>query len=89
MLVDPDKHKIIEGLTPEQIAKMEKEMDSLQRDLKLIEASHGNEVLNLVLARGYLAKLFSNGRIVRYLTQHYGDILRELQSIVDAASLES
>jgi len=56
MLVDPEKHKVIEGLTTEQIAKMEKEMDSLHRDLKLIEASHGNEVLNLVLARGYLGE---------------------------------
>jgi len=89
MLVDPDKRKVIEGLTPEQIAKMEKEMDSLHRDLKLIEASHGNEVLNLVLARGYLAKLFGNGRVVRYLAQNYDDILRELQSIVEATSLES
>jgi ParB-like chromosome segregation protein Spo0J len=89
MLVDPDKRKVIEGLTPEQIAKMEKEMDSLQRDLKLIEASHGNEVLNLVLGRGYLAKLFSNARVVRYLAQHYPDILRELQAIVEATSLES
>jgi hypothetical protein len=89
MLVDPDKHKVIEGLTPEQIAKMEKEMDALHRDLKLVEASHGNEVLNLVLARGYLAKLFGNTRVVRYLSQHYGDILRELQAIVEATSLES
>lgn len=89
MLIDPDKRKVIEGLTPEQIAKMEKEMDSLHRDLKLIEASHGNEVLNLVLARGYLAKLFGNARVVRYLAQNYDDILRELQSIVEATSLES
>ena len=89
MLVDPDKHKVIEGLTPEQIAKMEKEMDALHRDLKLIEASHGNEALNLVLARGYLTKLFSNARVVRYLTQHYGDIFHELQVIVEATSLES
>jgi ParB-like chromosome segregation protein Spo0J len=89
MLVDPDKRKVIEGLTPEQIAKMEKEMDSLNRDLKLIEASHGNEVLNLVLARGYLAKLFGNARVVRYLAQNYDDIFRELQSIVEATSLES
>ena len=64
-------------------------MDSLHRDLKLIEASHGNEVLNLVLARGYLAKLFGNARVVRYLAQNYDDILRELQSIVEATSLES
>ena len=29
----------------------------LQRDLKAIEESYGNEVLNLVLARGYISKL--------------------------------
>ena len=45
MLVDPEKHKVIEGLSSEQIAKMEKEMDSLHRDLKLIEASHGNALV--------------------------------------------
>ncbi len=33
MLVDPDKHKGVDGLTPEQIAKMEKEMEDLQREL--------------------------------------------------------
>ena len=52
MLVDPDKHKHLDGLTPEQMAKMEKEMEILQRDLRMVEESHGNEVLNLVLARG-------------------------------------
>ena len=35
-----------------QVAKMEKEMEVLQCDLRLIEESHGNQILNLVLARG-------------------------------------
>ena len=35
-------------------------MANLQRDLKLVEDSYGGDVLNLVLARGYLAKLFSH-----------------------------
>jgi hypothetical protein len=64
-------------------------MEVLQRDLKMIEESHGNEVLNLVLARGYLGKLFGNARIVRYLSQHYGDIFHELQAILEGASLEA
>ena len=89
MLTDPESRTAIEGLTPEQISKMEREMDALQRDLKQVEASHGDEVLNLVLARGYLAKLFANARVVRYLAQNYADILRELQAISDATSLES
>jgi ParB-like chromosome segregation protein Spo0J len=88
MLVDPDKHKVVEGLTPEQIAKMQKEMETLQGDLKQVEESYGNEVLNLVLARGYLAKLIANARVVRYLSQHYSDIFRELQALPEGPSLE-
>jgi hypothetical protein len=89
MLVDPDKHKVVEGLTPEQVAKMEKEMEVLQRDLTLIEESHGNQVLNLVLARGYIAKSLGNGRVARYLGQHHADIFRELQSLSESSSLAS
>lgn len=89
MLIDPDKHKVIEGLTREQVAKMQNEMEVLQQELKLIEESHGNEVLNLVLARGYLGKLFGKGRIARYLNQNHADIFRELQSILEASSLET
>jgi len=89
MLVDPDKHKVVEGLTPEQVAKMEKEMETLQRDLALIEESHGNQVLNLVLARGYLTKLLGNARVARYLGQHHADIFRELQSVSESSSLDN
>lgn len=89
MLVDPEKHKPVDGLTPEQVAKMQKEMEVLQRELKLLEESHGNEVLNLVLARGYLGKLLVNARVVRYLSQHHGDIFRELQAIHETGSLDA
>lgn len=89
MLIEPDKHKIVQGLTPEQVSKMEKEMEVLQRDLKLVEESHGNQVLNLVLARGYIVKLFKNSRVVRYLGQHQADIFRELQTISEGSTLEN
>lgn len=89
MLVEPEKHKPVDGLTPEQVAKMQKEMEVLQRELKLLEESHGNEVLNLVLARGYLGKILGNTRIVRYLSQHHGDIFRELQAIHETGSLDA
>jgi RepB plasmid partitioning protein/ParB-like nuclease family protein len=89
MLIDPDRRKISEGLTPEQLAKMEKEMEALQRDLKVVEDSHGNAVLNLVLARGYLSKLFDNHRVARYLSQNHAEIYQELQKVADGASLDS
>jgi hypothetical protein len=89
MLLEPEKHKPGEGLTQEQVAKMNKEMEALQRDLKVIEESHGTEVLNLVLARGYLLKLFGNPRVTRYLTQRHSDIFQELKAILDGTSLEN
>lgn len=89
MLIDPDKHEVVEGLTAEQVTKMEREMEALQRDLKVVEESHGNHVLNLVLARSYLAHLFENGRIVRYLSQNHADIFRELQNVCEGNTLEN
>jgi len=89
MLLDPDKHKVVQGLTPEQVTKMEQEMDALQRDLKVVEESHGDSVLNLVLACGYLEKVFNNARVTRYLTQHHADIFGELQTIAAGSSLEN
>jgi hypothetical protein len=89
MLVEPGKHKAVKGLTSEQVAKMEKEMESLQQDLKLVEESHGNQVLNLVVARGYVSKLFENTRVTRYLGQHHPDIFRELQTMIENSSLEN
>lgn len=89
MLLDPDKHNLVEGLTQEAIVKMEKEMEVLQSGLKLVEESHGNQVLSLVLARSYLARLFDNGRVARYLGQHHADIFRELRTVCEGSSLEA
>jgi hypothetical protein len=37
----------------------------------------------LVLANGYLGKLPSNARVVRYLAQHQQEILSEFQKLVE------
>jgi ParB-like chromosome segregation protein Spo0J len=89
MLLDPAKHKAVKGLTPEEITKMEREMEALQRELKLVEESHGNQVLNLVLARGYVSTLFQNTRVTRYLTQRYAEIYKGLQAMSEEPSLEA
>jgi ParB-like chromosome segregation protein Spo0J len=89
MLVEPEKHKTVDGLTPEQMARMTKEMEVLQRDLKAIEESHGNHVLNLVMARAYVTKLFNNDRVTSYLNERYSDLFAELQTVLAGTSLES
>jgi ParB-like chromosome segregation protein Spo0J len=88
MLAEQVKEKSVEGMRPEDISRMEKEMEGLERDFKMIEESYAQNVLKLVLARGYLGKLLNNARIVRFLSSNYPEILAEFQIIVDAASLE-
>jgi hypothetical protein len=41
-LARPEQPKTVRGLTPEQMARMEREMEGLQREFKAVEASYGN-----------------------------------------------
>ncbi|HJW57587.1 MAG TPA: plasmid partitioning protein RepB C-terminal domain-containing protein [Burkholderiaceae bacterium] len=87
-LVEGKKDLKLAGVTPEQVAKMEREMANLQGQYKMIEQTYGQDVLNLVLAKGYLAKLLENKPILRYLRQRQSEVLAEFQSIVQTVSLE-
>lgn len=86
-LAQPDKPKRIKGLNAEQMARMESEMASLQREYRLIEENYGTDVLNLTLAKGYLGSLLGKARIVRYLAQHHPGMLSEFQKITEITSL--
>lgn len=85
-LVDPGKPKAPKSLSSEQLALMERETASLEREFKLAEQSYGTDHLDLVLAKGYLAKLLANARVVRYLAQHHQDLLSEFQKIAELES---
>ena len=76
------------GISPEDRARMEREMQGLRRNFKVLEETHGENVLRLVLAIGYLKKLLENARVVRYLSQHYPEILAEFQRMLEAPDLE-
>ncbi|KIM00567.1 putative transcriptional regulator [Paramagnetospirillum magnetotacticum MS-1] len=87
-LVHPDRPKKIGGITAEQMARMEREMETLQRDFKAVEASYGDDVLNLVIATGYLSKLVANPEIARFLESRHPDFLDKFRVIINAASLD-
>lgn len=87
LLVEGERGKDVRGLSPEDIARMEHEMESLGREFKLIEESHGKNVLNLVLVVGYLRKLLDNPRVTRHLSHHHPEILTEFQKLVETRNL--
>ena len=88
LLVDEKKATKQPGVTQEQMAKMEREMGNLQGQYKLVEQTYGQDVLNLVLAKGYLTKLLANKPVARYLKQKQPELLTEFEAIVQAASLD-
>ena len=88
MLVSENKPKKVTGVNADQMARMEREMGNLQEQFKLAEQSYGQDILNLVLAKGYLAKLMANEDVLRYLTKKHPDLLNEFGSIVRMVALD-
>jgi ParB-like chromosome segregation protein Spo0J len=87
-LVAGKKPKKLTGISPEQMLKMESEMTNLQEQYKLVEQTYGQDVLNLVLAKGYLAKLLENEPARHYLQRNQPDLFSEFKSIVATISLD-
>ncbi|MGO4306136.1 plasmid partitioning protein RepB C-terminal domain-containing protein [Cupriavidus sp. RAF12] len=87
-LVKGKKPRKLAGVSPEQMAKMEREMSNLQGQYKLVEQTYGQDVLNLVLAKGYLAKLLENESARQYVAQRHPDLMVEFDSIVATISLD-
>ena len=87
-LVQPAKPRKLRGVTSDQLAMMEREMSNLHGQFKTVEQTYGQDVLNLVVATGYVKKLVDNTAVVKYLRQNQPDILSEFKKITEAASLD-
>jgi len=88
MLVDEKKPQRLSGVSQEQIAKMEREMGNLQVQYRNVEQTYGQDVLHLVLAKGYLAKLLENKAVSRYLQQRQPEVFAEFEIIVQTVSID-
>lgn len=88
MLVVGKKASPVAAMSREQLARMENEMSNLLGQYKLAEQSHSEDMLNLMLARGYIVKLIDNARVLRYLQAHYPEILEEFGKIVEVTTVD-
>lgn len=73
----------------QQIARMERELAALQTQVKSVEETYGIDNLHLTVARGYIAKLLANNRVVRWMAVHQQDYLTEFQKIAEIDTLGS
>lgn len=71
LLMDGERTKEVRTLS-----RMEHQMESLGREFKLIEESHGKNTLSLTLVVGFLRKLLDNARVGRFLAEPPRDLGR-------------
>ena len=75
------------GFSPENIARMEEEMQMLERDFKAVEKGYGENVLHLTLAGAYIRKLLGNANVAGYLLVSHADIYAEFEKIAASGAL--
>jgi ParB-like chromosome segregation protein Spo0J len=86
-MVSPQERKKKAGMTAEEVARMEREMESLEQDFKAIETNYTENMMSLTLARGYIKRLLENNRVLRHLREHHGDLLTEFETLAAAETI--
>lgn len=86
-LIEGDKSRELSGLTPDELSRMENEMALLAGEFKVLETSHGKNVLHLVVVIGYLKQVLGNVRIIKYMSQKHPEILSQFHKLADLKNL--
>jgi hypothetical protein len=86
-LVNPDEPKKKGGMSAEDIARMESEMESLERDLKAVTDNYTENMFTLQTAQTYIKNLLKNSKVVRYLNANHSEIYSEFETIAAAETV--
>jgi len=87
MLVKPQGPKSVKGLKPEELAQMEREMETLERDFRAHQDGYGENTLSLNVVQRFVKRLVENPSISRFITKRHLEILEELRDLVAMESL--
>ena len=85
-LVNPEQKKKVPGHSAEDVARMEKEMEVLEREFRGVQDDFGANTLHLGAVQRYVRRLLENAKVKRFLQQRYAELLEEFQEL---AALET
>ncbi len=63
-------------------------MSQVHTQYKDAEPNYGSDLLNLVVAKGYLTKLLANEAFKSYIQRHEQEILEQFELVVNTVSME-
>lgn len=86
-LVGSNKRKETHGISEEEISRMEKEMEVLERDYRLYQDQFGENSLHLNTIQRYVKRLLENTKIKRFLGTRYPELLEEFQELATIEAL--
>ena len=86
-LVEAGKGKTIRGMSPEEIARMEKEMETLERDYRIHQEQFGENALHLNAAQRHVKRLLENPKVKRFMSNRYPELLEEFEELVALETL--
>lgn len=72
----------------EQVIQIERETENLRARYRMTELTDADDVLNLVVAKGYISKLLSHPAVENYLRKWHPELFPELQAIASLNSVD-
>jgi hypothetical protein len=82
LLLEPPPSKKLEANSKGAHLMLERETESIVRDLKAVEQSYVTDILALTVICGYVDRLLRNSRVEKHLNKHHPDILSTLHSVL-------
>lgn len=79
--------KAVKGISPDEIARMEKEMETVEHDYRLHQEQFGENSLHLNSVQRHVKRLLENSRVKRFLSTRYPEILEEFDELATLESL--
>lgn len=80
-LANPEEPKRRAGMSAEEIARLEGEMESLERELRAVTDSYTENMFTLQTAQTYMRSLLKNAKVVRYLNGNHAEIYTEFEAM--------
>lgn len=81
--------KTMKAIPEKERLLMEEEMKNLSRDMKVVEEDYGVNIVRLVVANGYIAKLLENENIAHFLRKNYYELHTQLGDLSKIISQET
>lgn len=88
-LTDKAKPKKQDEISPEDISRMEAEMERLQQDSTAVEDTIGDTMLSLVVAKGFITRLLRNENIRSHLQRYHEDLLSSVVTTIEAIAADN